>query len=290
MPTDKPICGPTGLGSGGVFEGESTLGVILAVFGIAGTIQSVITFFGGASIALGSFVGGMAVFGIVAVFHYMRCSRKVKGPVVCTSGIINRIVPSFSSAWDDVFPFTAMHTRVDVVVNPKYWPEVEDGAGYIVCADDSDRSPILSGFYKDDAVCAATFGATIGAGVGALVGIGIALAVSLSCGPLAWLCAIIALLVVAIIALVGAIVGGHIGKTQSEGRALPPHPDLIDPINVGDYVAQTGTLVVDADYDFAKVYWFVDVTKQMGKSYNSPPFSYEEASNIWGCNLPIVVL
>jgi|LGVE01.1.fsa_nt_gb hypothetical protein len=288
MPTDKPICGSTGLGAGRFLEDMSLLTVIWAIFGFIGSVYTIGSLILGGSAMLGAILGGGGVFVIVFAFYLMHCIKKREGPAVCTTGIINRIVPSFSSDWDYVFPFSAMHTRFDVVVNPVYWPEVEDGAGYIFCANDPAQSPILSGFYKDKTVCAAKLGATFGALTGAVIGIVLALIVG--CGLAAWLCAIIALLIVAIIALVGAIVGGHIGKTQSEGRALPADPDLIDPILVGDHVAHIGTLVVHPEFDRAKVYWFVDVTKQMGKSFNSPPFSAGEAALVWGCNLPIVVL
>ncbi|MFC2156187.1 hypothetical protein ACFLRB_06850 [Acidobacteriota bacterium] len=233
--TTKPPCGTTSRN-----EAESIWDVILILLGLASTLYGVvkgiyaIITMSLSAVPVVSVLSALAVFATVSVFHYQRCYYKPDGAIVCTSGIINNIVRSFNSTVDEIFPFVAQHDRVDVVLNPHYWPEVEEHAYYVNCANDPDRSPFLKGFYKSKVVCAAGLGSVIGGGVGAIGGVllGSLVGAVIGCATviLCLLALIVALLIAAVVTLVGAIIGGRAGKTIAEGRAIPPDPDLIDPL------------------------------------------------------------
>ncbi len=289
----QPTCGSQGAGTG------PTLGTvgsdILFLLGLVGTIASivklltetkVITILGisaSSAVWIAAVAAALVTWAVVFDFFRLRCLANPDTLKACSAGVVQTIVPAFNSATDEIFPFTAMHDRVDVVVRCIYWPLVQNLAGWIWCNTDPDISPMLRGYYKNSQVCGAGLGATIGAGVGAIGGIflgalaGGAIA-SAACGPLAWLCLIIAVIVAAIIAavcvLVGALAGGQIGKAVSGGG--PPTTTDGNLISVSDYVTTMGGVLTSGDDNGARIYWFVNSTMQHGQSGAMSPFDHTD--------------
>ncbi|MBS0447626.1 MAG: hypothetical protein JSR59_16915 [Proteobacteria bacterium] len=234
--------------------------------------------------------GAVITFAIVFDFYRLRCLANPQTLMACSAGVIQRVAPSFGSATDELFPFTAMHDRIDVVVKCIYWFLVENNAAFVQCNDDADTSPFLRGYYKNDKVCGAGLGSTIGAGVGAVAGIflgvlaGGAIA-SLACGPVALLCLILAVVVALVVAavsvLVGALIGGQIGKAAASGG--PPVADDGNVLSVSDFVTTQGGLLTSGDDDGARVYWFVTSTTLHGRSGALSPFSHRDPDD----NLPV---
>ena len=306
MPT-KPTCGS---------QGESTddmMKLILAIWGILGTIGSIIGFVIDATAIitiLGIAASGLIWLSAAAValgivitvgaFWFDRCLANPDGKDVCTAGVINEIVKAFSSATEQIFWFTAQHPRVDVVVKSAYWDEVVQLALFVECAEDSDSSPIISGFYHSDQVCAVALGSLIGAVVGGVLGIlaGVAIAAAIGCaasGPFYILCLIIAILVAAIVAgiitLIGAGVGGGIAGGIA-GTDEPPSADGGNVLHEGDYVSTFGKLITSGNMNGARVYWFVERTVLHGRSTGSPQFSFTDAdANLTedACPSPVVI-
>lgn len=295
---DKPECGRKGTPS--VDTPKSVVGAIVTgVLSIWGTIKGVIPFVEGTAatgaeagflagtfeiigiaapvgIWLAAVAGALLTFTVVAVFYVQRCGSKNSDPG-CSAGVVQDIVPSFNSAADEVFPFSAMHDRVDVVVRCVYWPVVSGGAPYVFCGNDTDRSPIMRGFYYSKEVCGAGKGALVGAGAGAVGGIvaGAAAGAAIGCATVV-LCAVAivaALLIAAVAVLVGALAGGQIGKAASEDST--PTGSTGEEIRVGDFVTRRGGLVLLGEMNNAKVYWFVEETHQNGRASSSPPYSYQ---------------
>jgi hypothetical protein len=290
----KPICGNQGIVT------DNTGQVILTIFGIIGTIGSIIgvgikaagittlpilgtTGAGIGLIGLGAVAGGAAVLITVFAFYFDRCLNKPDGLNACSAGVVNEIVEAFNEGADELFPFTAMHDRVDVVVKSNYWHLVQNNAEFVKCASDPLSSPIIQGLYETPEVCAAGLGATIGALVGAIGGIilGILLGAALGCaatGPFYLLCLllaiIIAAIVAAVIALIGAFIGGQIGKAIAE-ETTPSASDG-NALQTGDYVTTKGNLAIIGNFDGARVYWFVTETTLHGRSTGSPQFSHTD--------------
>ncbi|MEO0874462.1 MAG: hypothetical protein AAFY48_07660, partial [Bacteroidota bacterium] len=228
-------------------------------------------------------LSALATLGVIGVFYYNRCLESPDGQNACTAGVVNDFVPSFDSAWNEVFPFTAMHNMLELVVKCDYWPLVELNALFIVCNDDEEQSPILQTFYESSEVCAAGLGALIGGAVGAAGGIllGALAAGAIGCtasGFLYVLCIIAVILVAALIAaavtLAGAWAGGQIGKAAAEDSA-PSAEDGTELI-LGDYISVEGKLITSGDMDGARVYWFAETTRMHGRSLGSPPFSHRD--------------
>jgi hypothetical protein len=287
MANGKPICGSQGEST------DDTLTFILFALGLLGTIIGIvqgaawtvaqaqavtllgITAPGG--VWLGGVGGGVLVLVIVFGFYFKRCLEDPDGLDACSAGVVNGIVESFDSPVNEVFPFTAMHDRVDVVVKSIYWNLVQENAQFVKCAGDPDASPVLQGFYYSDEVCAAALGATIGAAAGAVVGIIVAAAIAaIGCATII-LC-ILAILVAALIAagaaLAGAFIGGQIGKAIAGDS--DPTATGGNTIQTGDYVTTKGNLITSGDFDGARVYWFVEETTLHGRSTGAPQFSFTD--------------
>ena len=164
--------------------------------------------------------------GLIGHAYWWRCSRSPEDPLrdKCTAGVIQEIVPSFSSTSEQVFPWTAMHHRVDVVVKPAYWEIVGLGADFIYCTENppppDHGSPVLKGFYKSAKVCAAGLGSLIGGAVGAAGGIAVSVLVMATCvsapPSVCFLAVIAAIIVTTLATQEGAALGGHIGKALAE--------------------------------------------------------------------------
>jgi len=297
-------------------DASSEFGIVMWVFGILGTAASVLSFFSalkaGATYQNCFFVAGVAAFVtwlVISYFYYDHCLVSPRPFNVCSAGVIEATFPAFSSVSDQIFAFVAMHDRIDVVLKSIYWASIFKNAPYINCSPNNelpydDKSPMISEYYHNDAVCRAGLGGSIGALVGGVAGAFLGaldgLAASLSCGPFAWLCALIALIIAIIVAVVstviGAVVGSQIGRAASgPGRPLPTGPagpDFPSSLSVGDYVTTCGTLAGNkGGANGAYVYWFVDTTYQHGCSPNKPPFSYTDPDSapgfvIDGCCTP----
>lgn len=290
----KPTPGSTGVNPGP--SPEQIPGDVVAILGSAGSIVGLIVnikelstavwsfgLSGPALVWLAAIVAAVIVILVVADFWYQRCLASHQTQPACSAGVIQTVIPSFASASDEIFPFSAMHDRVDVVVKCDYWFRVNDFAAWIICNTDPDVSPMLRGYYKNEKVCAAGAGSTVGAVVGGVAGVflgvlaGAAIA-SLACGPWVILCLILAVLVAAIIAavcaLVGAFAGGQIGKAAaSDPGAVADGGSML---MVGDYVTTKGGLLTSGGDMGARVYWFVDNTTLHGRSTMSSPFSHTD--------------
>ncbi|HEY1348506.1 MAG TPA: hypothetical protein VGF67_02630 [Ktedonobacteraceae bacterium] len=283
---NKPHCGaqaePTISGTT-----ATATATVTTVIGAAGTIYSVVNTLNGTigtagtSVIYGAaIIAAVVTWTVIFVFYYERCLDTPRGFDGCSSGVIEQIVLAFSSTVEQVFPFAGMHDRVDVVVKSTYWPLVSANARFVRCAG-FDGSPILSGFYHNDQVCAAGLGAAIGGAAGAVAGIIIAAAAALAIGCATWILCILALIVAIVLAIVatviGATAGGAIGKAAassgtpgSSGGGLIP----ATPLSVGDYVTTRGNLIISGDLEGAIVYWFVQNTTLHGRSTGSPHFDH----------------
>ena len=290
----KPFCGSQGASV------DDSLTTILAVFGALGTLigiaegihmsvtaKAAFSFIVTAPVGvwLGAVAGGVITFAVVTVFYYKRCHEDPDRRPACSSGVVNECVPSFNSGWDEAFPFTAMHDRVDVVVKSRYWALVETNALYVKCADDDCDSPIIQGFYESEEVCAAGLGSTIGGGAGLVGGIiaGAAIGAAIGCATviLCIFAVLAAFLIAAIAVLVGALLGGQIGKAAAGDSE--PTAEGGTAIDLGHYVTTEGGLVTHGDVDGARVYWFVERTVLHGRSSGTPQFSYVDPDQ----NLPM---
>ncbi len=287
----KPTCG---------FQGENTddqakvIVGILGIVGTAGTIIGILTGAAGKTLTILGVTGpglvwlaaaGASLVTVITVFsfYYDRCLEDREGLDKCSAGVINDIVPSFSSTSESIFWFTVQHPRVDVVVKHIYWDLVLQLALYVKCAGDSDKSPILSGFYKSDYVCAIGLGSTIGAVVGGVVGIlaGVAIAAAIGCtasGILYILCLILVMLIAAIVAVILTLIGAGFGAGIAAAFTEPTEPTTEggNVLGVGDYVTTFGNLITYGNLDGARVYWFVERTVCQGRSTGSPQFSYTD--------------
>jgi|SRR5215831_4520524 len=286
MANGKPTCGPQGKPT------DDVLTLILAILGGIGTLASIIkallsgslvTILGitaPASVWLAAVAAALATEVIVFSFYYKRCLENPPGEAQCSAGVVNGIEDSFNSAADEIFPFTAQHKRVDVVVKSMYWFLVQNLAFFIKCAKDPAGSPMIQSFYETDEVCAAGLGSTIGGGIGVIGGIllGVLAGAAIGCATiiLCLLALIVALIVAAVTVLVGAFLGGQIGKAVSNNsRPLPTGPGNA-PIQVGDYITTKGNLITSGDFDGARVYWFVTDTTLHGRSTGTPEFSFTD--------------
>src|SRR5574341_778628 len=306
MPLRKPRCGPQHPGDASFhFTLEALLAIVGGLAAAGGAIYGAIDYISTSSGLVGPFFppahvttilgitaptavwiaagsGAAVVVGIVGLFYYKRCLEDPDGVRACSAGVVQTTVSSFREPSDFLFPFTAMHNRIDVVVKSSYWPLVSEGAGEVKCNSDPDQSPILQAFFHTDAVCAAGLGATIGAVaggaggivVGAIVGALIGCSVFFFC----LLAILFAFLIAAALALAGAFAGGNIARIISETGERHPGPKDAEghAITARDYVKLEGPLsVIDGG---AIAYWFVDESQshKPGRSLGVPPFSYTE--------------
>ena len=296
----QPTCGPQGVTTGP--STSTVLGDILKILGVIGPITAIVGLLAEKAVWtltiltinkstliisapmvvwLAAIAGAVITFLVVADFYRLRCHNNPDTLSACSSGVVERVVPSFGSATDELFPFTAMHDRVDVVIKCIYWFLAENGAALVICNTDVNTSPILRGYYKSDKVCGAGLGAVIGAAIGAAVGVflGVLAAGAIAsalCGPLVGLClllaALIALIVAAVCVLVAAFAGGQIGKVAAGED--PATADDGSVIAQSDYVTTKGGLLTSGDDEGARVYWFVTSTTQHGRSTMTAPFTH----------------
>jgi hypothetical protein len=295
-----PIPAPT-CGSQGVSEPSSTVSSILGTMGtilsIAGSAASGYSYASLTShgavvppplVTIGPFsaplivwlaaaVGALVTWGTVFAFYYERCHQSFKTEAGCSAGVIEDTVPAFNSATDWLFPFTAQHDRVDVVVKCVYWSLATTNAAWVWCSDDKD-SPIIRCYYKTSQVCDAGLAATIGGGIGALGGIllGVLAGAAIGCATviLCILAIIVAALVAAAVVLAAALGAGAI--TGLAAGSSSPTSSAGNKLLVGDYVTTCGGVMTSGDDNGSRVYWFVDTTIQHGKSSGSAPFDHTD--------------
>lgn len=248
---------------------------------------------GAASGAISGAVAALVIIATVAVFAFDRCLQG-DGLRECVAGVVNEIVNSFSSALDEIFPFTAMHDRVDVIVKSRYWDVVEHGNAFVFCTDSlrPRRSEIMRCYYYEERVCDAAGAAIVGAGIGGAAGIIAAAAVGAAIGCATVILCILAIIVAAIVAavaaLVGAFVGGQIGKAVNEDTA--PSADGTD-LSIGDLITVFGNMKRRETDNGANVFWWTSNTTLHGAISDAAPrpFSYCEVNDelpIDACPLP----
>jgi hypothetical protein len=266
------------------------LGALGTALGLAGklSVSGGVLSIGGVAIgpaaaggALSGLVAGVLVIVTVGLFAIDRCTQG-RGLAECLAGVVAEVVESFSSGWDEVFPFSAMHDRVDVVVKSRFWDVVEDGGAFVYCTDEAPprRSEILRCYYYDSRVCEAAEGALIGAGVGAAAGVIAAALVAAAIGCATVILCIVALIVAALVAaavaLTGALIGGQVGKAA----ATDDRPTAADGavLGVGDLVSVRGSMKRREHDSGANVFYWTSSTSLHGRARDGLPipFSYCE--------------
>jgi hypothetical protein len=203
----------------------------------------------------------------------------------CIAGVVSEVVGSFESFLDELFPFSAMHDRVDVVTKSRFWDVIENGEAFVHCTDEEPprRSEIMRCYYYDRQVCDAASGAQIGAGVGAAGGVIAAAAVAAAIGCatviLCLIAIIVAVIVAAAAALVGALAGGQIAKAASEDDS--PTALTGETLTVSDYVSVHGNMQRREHDDGANVMWWARSTSLHGRASDGlpRPFSYCEVND-----------
>ena len=262
------------IGALGIFGQIAVEGGIISIGGVA---------IGGAA-AGGVIAAALVVIAIIVVVGLYALDRCVAGDGLreCIAGVVHEIVESFSGTLDNIFPFTAMHDRIDVVVKSRYWDVVEHGNANVYCTDaiTPQRSEIMRCYYFDDQVCnaaqAGIYGATIG-GVAGIIAAAIATA-AIGCATviLCILALIVAVLIAAVAALVGALAAGQIARATTDESS--PIADSGIAISVGDLVSVTGNMVRREYDDKANVMWFEEQTNLHGSVSDglTRPFTYCE--------------
>jgi hypothetical protein len=292
-------CGSQGVSNGPTLS--TIISDILAAGGAIGTLVSAIKVvlasvvkLGGTfsllgltapyAVWFGAVVGALVTYATVVLFYAERCLDNPATLKSCSAGVIQAVIPAFNSATDELFPFTAMHDRVDVVVKCEYWPLVVTNSLFVECNVDPDTSPMIRCYYKTSAVCAAGLGSTIGGGVGVVGGIllGVLAGAAIGCATviLCIFALLAALIIAAVTVLVAALVGGLIGQAAA-GGSNPATASDGTVLTVGDYVSTCGGVLTSGDDDGSRVYWFVNTTILHGKSSGSAPFDHSDPD----CNL-----
>src|SRR4051794_32628111 len=120
------------------------LGVIATIIGAIAKLEVVNGVIMIGSVAVGSAAAGGAIAGaaaaiavivIIAVFAFDRCLQG-DGRPECVAGVVDVVEDSFSSASDEIFPFTAMHDRVDLIAKSFFWDVIESGEAFVFCTPD----------------------------------------------------------------------------------------------------------------------------------------------------------
>jgi MFS family permease len=299
---NKPPCGSGSAATAstfsdlwGVLTGLISLGsAIGTIIGFVAKFDAIMQFISGpfslwgltagVLVWLAAVVTFVIVMAVIVVFFYKNCIENPAGLDTCSAGVIKAVFPSFSDWTETVFPFTANHPRIDVVVKSKYWPLVGIGGATVVCNNDAQKSPVLSAFFHNSQVCGAGVGAIVGAAVGGIAGIFLAViaAGAIGCtGALVFyllcllLVIVVAAIIVAVMALAGAAIGGGIGRDTTRANDPTRNIPRIG-LTIGDYVTTPGNLIISGDLGGARTYWFVGAGKHAthGRSRGTAPFSH----------------
>jgi hypothetical protein len=277
----RPSC-DVNLPGSGPSAGAIVGGTVSAVFtaaSAAATIYKIVTAASAFYPMAAAVVAAIAVIATVIYFAVDRCGTP-SGFAGCMAGVIEDTVPAFNDAAEQLFPFTSLHDRVDVVIKAAYWDALDAKSPYVYCSA-NDGSPMVPAFYYNKAVCNAGVGASVGATVGAVAGLLIAAAAVAAIGCATWILCLLALIVAVIIAVVaailGAMAGGAIGRAatatqapSSSGGGLIPAQPLV----AGDYVSTSGNMAECGDLNSALSFMFVQHTTLHGKSLSSASFSH----------------
>ena len=279
----RPHCGEAASGTSGTptpLQGiGSIIGIISLIFTIIGIIKgipAVLAFLGAGAPIVGGFLAGVAVLVIVMLFAMDRCND-VKGSTECVSGVVREVV---ETDFNPLFPFTAMHNRVDLVVKSGYWDVVETNFAKVFCTEDEipRKSEIIRCYYYTEKVCSAAQGAIVGAALGVIAGLVVAAIVAAAIGCLTiifcLLAILLAIIIVAALALAGAALGGYAGE-QGAGDSTPSDSSG-NVIGNGALISVTGNLVMRGDDGNANVFWWVGSTAPHGiiSSSTATPYSY----------------
>lgn len=300
---DQPLCGGSATGdsvfdkfikvAGGALGVLGALGTMLGWFtDPAGHLVTLAQFTTYAAVAAGAAAGALATAGFVWTSALDRVSSR-EGYQKCYAGVVDTIVPAFSSAWEIVFPFTAHHDRTDVVLKSLYWDVVVlRPSAWVYCNDDSVHSPLLRSYYRSDETVGAAYGSLVGSVAGAMGGFlsGLLVGTAIGCAGGPVLCALaflVAFLVAAIVTLAGAWLGGTVGRAIGGGdtdpQGTPVGKEGREEVIVGDYVTNHGNLIVYAEDKNAVVDWWVLSTSIHGRSTygqgtgGNRPFTYTDA-------------
>lgn len=301
----SPRCGELDIVEEGL---DQIVSIILIIAGIIGGVVSfvkfaealpgIVAFLGGASAggATAGLLAGIVVFTTIVIYLDDRCIEK-EGTSECVAGVVHNIVQDFDSALDELFPFTAMHDRIDLVVKSGYWDKVENNAAHVFCTDDDfpRKSEIIRCYYFTDRVCNAAKGATVGGAVGLIGGIiaGAAIAAAIGCATVIFclLAILLAAIVAALAVLVGALIGGQIGKALSDDTT--PSDDTGSEISIGDLITVNGKIVARGYDEGANTIYWVDASSLSGVAPDTipnDPFSYCEINDIFTMDAcPVII-
>jgi hypothetical protein len=283
--SDKTPLGKIGSIIGSIVGLVGIITTVLAIYGKIAVVKGVLTI-GGVAIAgaagagaISAAAAAVAVIIIIGMYAADRCLRG-EGSSECIAGVVREIVQSFNSALDELFPFTAMHDRVDVVVKSAYWDVVESNFAKVFCTDHAipQRSEIMRSYYFTPQVCRAAQAAVAGGIAGGVAGVLIGVAVAAAIGCATIILCLFALLIAALIAaaavLIGALAGGQIAK------ATTPEADPTDSsggtIATGALISIRGNMKRRDEDEGANVLWWAETTSPHGmiSSGVTQPFTY----------------
>ena len=291
LPTGCAVCTGDNLPSftSIIATAASVFGTVLSIGnGISSLLKELTS---GDAVMLGGGIGGLIIIGLIIAEMLDTCHQNTDNLVdVCVAGIVNDVVPSFNSALDELFPFTANHNRVDVVSKSKYWHIIQQSNAFVWCnADvnsstdpdvDDDNSEIMRCYFFTASVCDAINGSLIGAVAGAAGGVvadyylAPLLAELVGYGCASIIGCLFALLIAAIIAaasaVVGALVGGQIGKAAG-GSPSNTTVGNVGTITKGDLISCTGPISIRGDDNGANVFWWVTEFSLSDNIMNSVP-------------------
>ncbi len=206
------------------------------------------------------------------MYNVDRCAEK-EGESECVAGLITDIIHDFNDIGDELFPFSAMHERVDLLVKSRYWNIVERYNAYVYCTDDDvpRKSEIMRCYFFSRRVCSAAQGSVTGGVVGGVVGTVADLFIAFAIGGCSTiiLCIFVLILlaiVAAVCILVGATIGGQIGKATAEDTL--PTGDIEgneSELTVGDYVTIKGNMLQRSFDNNANVLWWVSKNENTGE-------------------------
>ncbi|MCX5238883.1 hypothetical protein OG824_27140 [Streptomyces prunicolor] len=263
----------------------SLVGIIVAIYGLLGWIKissSGVVLVNGIAVGAGfgagliaGFVAAVATFVLIAHYGADRCTQGT-GESECLAGVVIGLENSFSSTWDELFPWRAMHDRVDIVVKSFYWQVLEASDAYVFCTAEEmpEKSEIARCYFYDRRVCAASQGAATGAAIGAVIGIVVAAFIAAALCVTIVLCVlglILASAAASAIVFAGAAIGGQIAK----GFSTDDDPSAEgQTIQVGSLVTVHGPIQNREDDSNANVVYWADSAQFHGTSMSPQPFTY----------------
>lgn len=238
-----------------------------------------------------AFIVALILLAYIYYFAKDRCDEKI-GERVCISGVVYDIIPSFNKPKDWLFPFMAMHDRVDIIIKSNHWSKAEAGGAFVFCTGEpsmenpfpptvefTKKSEILRTYFFTKKVCKAANASLIGGFIGALIGIaaaaivvGIGVAIFIAVGGCTLLgfetvgigciiaiivAAIIvaAVIVVACILVCAAIAGIIVASRTSENT--DPSDSTGHEIVVSDLITLHGNMLQRENDNSANVFWWI---------------------------------